>query len=258
MGSPERPRERFVYLKGVGSRASGFSTLAAAQSQNAPGNIADNDSILVDGKTFRITCGEGKGDASTQIKALGAREPGPGAIIFRSRDQLYIVDAPLLLPGGLAGRQNVYVNADGARPNRIRISYDPPKNPEHQALYEMTKERRVLETLQQILSPFRLPVELTIKTMGCDGMVTSWYNTDNSIPTVHVCYELLQDILQTAPKQTTQAGITPRDAVVGQFLFWTLRCSIFSKCRCSGGRKTPQINSPDTSCCNSARIRRAD
>src|SRR5205807_877212 len=130
--------------------ASGFSTSAGAQSQNAPGTIADNNSIFVDGKTFKITSGEGKGDASGQIKALGARELGPGAIIFRSRDKLYIVDAPLLLPGGPAGRQNVYVNAVDARPNRIRIAYDPPKNPEHQALYDMTKERRVLETLQQI------------------------------------------------------------------------------------------------------------
>ena len=219
MGSKSAVQAIFAAMVGL---ASGFSTLAGAQSQNAPGTIADNDSIFVDGKTFRITSGEGKGDASVQIKALGARELGPGAIIFRSRDQLYIVDAPLLLPDGLAGRQNAYVSADAARPNRIRIAYDPPKNPEHQALYDMIKERRVLETLQQILSPFRLPVALTIKTMGCDGMVNSWYNTDNSIPTVHLCYELLQDILQTAPRETTQAGITPRDAVVGQFLFWTL------------------------------------
>jgi len=219
MGSRSALRAVFAALVGL---ASGLATLAGAQSQNVRGTIADNDGLFVNGKTFKITPGEGKGDASAQIKALGARDLGPGAIIFRSRDKLYIVDAPLLLPADPAGRQNVYVNADDARPNRIRIAYDPPKTPEHQALYDMTKERRVLETLQHILSPFRLPVELTIKTTGCDGMVNSWYNTDNSIPTVHLCYELLQDILQTATKETTQAGITPRDAVVGQFLFWTL------------------------------------
>jgi hypothetical protein len=53
-------------------------------------------------------------------------------------------------------------------------------------------------------------------------MINSWYNTDDSVPTVHMCYELLQDVLQNVPKETTPAGITPRDAVVGQFLFWTL------------------------------------
>jgi hypothetical protein len=107
-----------------------------------------------------------------------------------------------------------------ARPNRIRIDYETPKNPAHQALYDLIKERRVLETLQRIYSPFRLPTDLTIKTLGCDGLRDSWYDTDNSVPTVHVCYELLQDLLDTAPTETTPAGITPRDAIIGQFLFW--------------------------------------
>lgn len=107
-----------------------------------------------------------------------------------------------------------------AQPNRIRIEYVSPKNPAHQMLYDMLKERRVLETLQQIFSPLRLPKNLTIKTLGCDGLSDSWYETDDSVPTVHVCYELLQDILQTAPTETTPAGVTPHDAVVGQLLFW--------------------------------------
>jgi hypothetical protein len=199
--------------------ASGFSIVTEAQSQVAI--IADNDGIFIDGTTFQITPGKGKGAASAQIKALGARELGSSAIIFRSGEKLYIAAAPPLPSGGTVGR-SVGLNADEPRPNRIRIAYDPPKTPLHQTLYDMLKERRVLETLQQILSPFRFRTELTIKTMGCDGMINSWYNIDDSVPTVHMCYELLQDILQTAPKETTSSGVTPRDAVVGQFLFWTL------------------------------------
>jgi hypothetical protein len=107
-----------------------------------------------------------------------------------------------------------------AQPNRIRAEYEPPKNPAHQMLYEMLKERRILEILQKIFSPLRLPKYLTIKTLGCDGLKDSWYETDDSVPTVHVCYELLQDILQTAPTETTPSGVTPHDAVVGQLLFW--------------------------------------
>jgi hypothetical protein len=108
-------------------------------------------------------------------------------------------------------------------PNRIRVEYAPPQNPDQQKVYDLLKEHRVLETLQQILSPFRFPrAGVTIKTMGCNGMINSWYSTDDSVPTLHMCYELLQDILQNVPKETTPAGITPRDAVVGQFLFWTL------------------------------------
>ena len=110
--------------------------------------------------------------------------------------------------------------AGKAQPNRIRIEYVSPKNPAHQMLYDMIKEYRVLETLQQIFSPVRLPRDLTIKTLGCDGLSDSWYETDDSVPTVHICYELLQDLLQTAPTETTPAGITRHDAVVGQLLFW--------------------------------------
>ncbi len=107
-------------------------------------------------------------------------------------------------------------------PNRIHIEYAPAQNPDQQKVYDLVKEHHVLETLQKILSPFRFPAEVTIKTLGCDGMINSWYNTDNSVPTVHMCYELLQDVLQNVPKETTPTGITPQDAAVGQSLFWTL------------------------------------
>jgi hypothetical protein len=201
----------------------GFSTLAAAQSQSLLGTFADNDSIFVDGKTFNIIQGKAKGDASAKIKTLGARELGPGAIIFRSGKKLYMVDAPLLLRNSVtSGGRNAYVSAEEALPNRVRIEYAPPENPDQQKVYDLIKEHQVLEALQKILSPFRFPAEVTIKTLGCKGMINSWYNTDDSVPTVHMCYELIADVLKNVPKETTAAGITPRDAIVGQFLFWTL------------------------------------
>src|SRR5262245_41358417 len=96
------------------------STLAVAQSQTLPAAIADNDSIYIDGKTFTITPGRAKGDTSAQIEALGARDLGPGAIIFRSGEKLYIVAAPILVPGARnqAG-QNVPAPAENDRPNRV-------------------------------------------------------------------------------------------------------------------------------------------
>jgi hypothetical protein len=106
------------------------------------------------------------------------------------------------------------------QPNRICVEYVPPKDPAHQMLYDTLKERRVLESLQKIFSPLRLPKDLVIKTLGCDGLRDSWFETDDSVPTVHVRYEPLQDILQTAPTETTPGGVTPHDAVVGQLLFW--------------------------------------
>src|SRR5258708_7942697 len=152
--------------------AAGLSTLPAAWSQVSPGTIAHHDSIFVDGRTFKITPGTTKPDATDRIKALGARELGPAAIIYRSGEKLYILGAPLVLQrSGPAGPESQVADAERPRLGRLHIQYDPPKNPEHQKLYEMLKENRALETVQQVLSPFRLPVELTIKTLGCDGLI---------------------------------------------------------------------------------------
>src|SRR5215475_15082021 len=102
-----------------------------------------------------------------------------------------------------------------AQSRRIIIEYEPPKNPAHQPLYEMLKEHRVLEKLQDIFSPFQLPIELTFKTAGCDGVSNAWY----SRPTVTICYEYLAEIQRDMPKETTPAGVTPADAVLGQFFY---------------------------------------
>src|SRR5215510_9984141 len=102
-----------------------------------------------------------------------------------------------------------------AQSRRIGIEYESPKNPAHQPLYEMLKEHRVLEKLQEIFSPFQLPIELTFKTAGCDGVSNAWY----SRPTVTICYEYLAEIQRDMPKETTAAGVTPADAVLGQFFY---------------------------------------
>jgi hypothetical protein len=186
------------------------------------GILKDNQSIFIDGDSFKITPGQAKGDATNQIKMLGARDLGPGAIIFRAGKSLYIVGAPLdLQDAGSGNSKSVAVVAEKAQPNRIRFEYVLPKNPEHQKLYDLLKEKRALETVQQIFSPFRLPIDLTIKTIGCDGVVNAWYDREDSRPTVTICYEYLQNILQSLPKDTTPSGFTTTDATVGQF-FWII------------------------------------
>jgi len=62
--------------------AAGLSTLPAAWSQIVPAPSPNHESILVDGQTFKITPGTAKSDAADRIKALGARELGPGASSF--------------------------------------------------------------------------------------------------------------------------------------------------------------------------------
>src|SRR5580700_4905502 len=56
--------------------------------------IANNDSVYIDGNSLKIVPGKGKGDASALIKKLDAHAVGPGMIIFRSGDKLYMADAP--------------------------------------------------------------------------------------------------------------------------------------------------------------------
>jgi hypothetical protein len=60
-------------------------------------DLANNEGIFVDKSTFKVVRGLAKGDPAAQIAKLGARPANEGAIIFRSGDKLYIVDA---VPGG--------------------------------------------------------------------------------------------------------------------------------------------------------------
>jgi hypothetical protein len=62
------------------------------------GELANNEGIFVDGKTFKIARGKAKGDPSAQIAKMGAKEVGPGAIIFRYNDKLYMVEGTPPLP----------------------------------------------------------------------------------------------------------------------------------------------------------------
>jgi Putative metallopeptidase len=85
----------------------------------------------------------------------------------------------------------------------------------------MLLQHRALERVQEILSPFRSPEELTIKTTECKE-VNSWYRRENYKPTVTICYEFLKRILESLPNENNPDGVTPADAAVGQFFWVTL------------------------------------
>ena len=107
------------------------------------------------------------------------------------------------------------------QPSRVSIAYIPPSNSTFQALYEGLKDHRAREKIQEILSPLRWPEELTTKTAEC-GVVNSWYGRENFKPTVNICYEFFEHILDSLPNETTPDGITGADAAVGQFLWVAL------------------------------------
>ncbi len=117
--------------------------------------------------------------------------------------------------------QPIPTPAEADQPNRVSVEYVLPENSGFHALYDLLRDRRALEKVQEILSPFRLPEELRIKVAEC-GKVNAFYTRENSRPTVTICYEYLKHVLESLPNETTPAGLTPADAAVGQFLWMTL------------------------------------
>jgi hypothetical protein len=193
----------------------------SARAQQAPSDVADNAAIFADGRTFQITRGDPTEETITKIRTLQARPLGPAAIVFRKDDKLYVVGAPLPLQGGLStGTGDAYVTANEEPPSPIHVEYVPPKDPAHQKVYEMVKQRHTLETVRNIFSPFILPVDLLIRTIGCDGVPNAWYQRQGKLPTVSICYEYLQEIGQSMPKdERSSSGATMADAICGQLFF---------------------------------------
>lgn len=102
-----------------------------------------------------------------------------------------------------------------AKTHRVNFSYILPENPDHLHMYTLLKEdRRVLEKLQALLSPFRLPWTLDIVMSECGGEADAMYWDG----TITICYEYLDVLWDNMPTETTDTGIEPIDAVVGPFV----------------------------------------
>ena len=101
--------------------------------------------------------------------------------------------------------------AAASEPARIDIAYQPPKNAAHKPLYELLMRNRVLEKVQALLGPFRLPRRVLLKVEGCDGTANAFSGDD----AVTVCYEYIDEIWRNVPKETTPEGVAPIDAFVG-------------------------------------------
>ena len=120
---------------------------------------------------------------------------------------------------GLA--QSNVSSAEIDHPSWVSIIYEPPENFAFRDIYDLLREHHALESIREILSPFRSPEALTIKTAECKA-INAWYRREAFRPTVTVCYELLKHILESLPNEDNPDGLTPADAAVGQFFFATL------------------------------------
>jgi hypothetical protein len=127
---------------------------------------------------------------------------------------IWIILLGIAVSLALSASAAVEASAKSAKPNRIDVRYVPPKSAEHQRLFELVKERRALEKVQELLKPIRLPRRLLLKTEGCEGVSNAWYDGE----AVTICYEYLDDIWKNAAQEITPAGIAPIDTVVGPFV----------------------------------------
>src|SRR5215510_11626641 len=105
-------------------------TFATAHAQQISLTIPDNDSVYIDAKSFQVIPGKGKGDAVPQIRDLAARELGPGAIIIRSGNKLYIAEGQTLrgvvTAYGYDPRQyNPALTGGGSIGYNEQFAYDP-------------------------------------------------------------------------------------------------------------------------------------
>jgi hypothetical protein len=185
----------------------GAATPGTAWAQNTLGNLSNNASIFIDGKTFEIRGGTAKGDVAPRMRALGARELGGGAIVFRSGDKLYIV--------GGGGDQSALLPPEGP----IHVVYEEPKDPALNDIRKWVMARHGLERFRELISPFRLPEDLYIRAVSCDGVPNAYFFRENDIPTIRICYEYVKEIQDRLPKETTPQGIEPEDALIGQAVF---------------------------------------
>jgi hypothetical protein len=97
----------------------------------------------------------------------------------------------------------------GLSSNQFDYEYVEPKNPAHRHIYETMKEKRVLESFQEFLSPIRLPVRITLKLEGCDGVANATF-WDSAIK---VCYEYIEYLRGQAPK-AQKWGLTADDSMI--------------------------------------------
>jgi hypothetical protein len=103
-----------------------------------------------------------------------------------------------------------------ARANRIKIEYFTPDNPAYIPIKNLLQQHRALETLQELFSPFRLPIDLTLRTGDCRGVANAWYDR----PAISICYEYVAEMLRGLPPQEKSPnGITRTDAAIGQFFY---------------------------------------
>ena len=103
------------------------------------------------------------------------------------------------------------LSAGEARSGSIVIDYVAPADPKLKPYYDLARAGRLLEYVQFVFAPLRLPRPLTIRTTACGGDVDAWYEND----VVQVCYEYLRYVDGLSRSRRRPADLSERDAFLG-------------------------------------------
>jgi hypothetical protein len=94
---------------------------------------------------------------------------------------------------------------------KVEIAYVPPTAPELQSVYQVLKDRRILEELQHFFAPLRLPHPLRLLAKQCDT-INAWYNPVER--SLNFCYELVAWLVRNAPQTVSEDGFVTREAAI--------------------------------------------
>jgi hypothetical protein len=80
---------------------------------------------------------------------------------------------------------------------QIDIEYVVPQDAKFKVIYDRLQQHRALETLQEFLSPLRLPRRLTVRADQCGGAIRVPHQSQGPVT---ICYEFIQIIEDNAPR----------------------------------------------------------
>jgi hypothetical protein len=110
----------------------------------------------------------------------------------------FVLVAALTLAASPVPAQDTPSAAPFPRNPNIDIAYVRPTDVRFNLIHDRMRQLEVLETLQEFLSPLRLPSKIVVKMDQCAGALTAPYQPDARVVTV--CYEHLTAIRDTAPQ----------------------------------------------------------
>jgi hypothetical protein len=98
--------------------------------------------------------------------------------------------------------------------DQVRVVLTPPTEPRQQSIHDMMQARDVAGLVRSMLSPIRLPRQLSVEIKSCDGNEDTYYSEG----VVTLCYEYVELLQRHSPVVGTPGGVARVDALLGAIM----------------------------------------